>query len=46
LMDNLVAPVATEDFDELWPTQVARQFHAPARTSSRTRWSRMARACC
>jgi hypothetical protein len=41
LVHDAVTPIAAEGFDQLRTTQVARDFHAPARTSSRTRRSRM-----
>jgi hypothetical protein len=39
-MDLLVAPLFAKVLHQLVPAQIARQFHATARTSSRTRRSR------
>jgi hypothetical protein len=41
LMDLLVSPVLREVLHERFSVQIARQFHATARTSSRTRCRRM-----
>jgi hypothetical protein len=45
-MHDAVVPVAAQNFDQLRAAQIARDFHAPARISSRTRCSRMRRGVC
>src|SRR5450759_1058702 len=46
LMHHAILPVAAQDSDQLRAAQIARNFHAPARISSRTRCSQMRRGVC
>lgn len=41
LMDSLVSPALAEVFEQVLAAQIARQFHATASTSSRTRRRRI-----
>src|ERR1019366_1793177 len=43
LMHHAILPVPAQDSDQLRAAQIARDFHAPARISSRTKCSRMRR---
>lgn len=42
LMDNLIAPMSAEQTDQLLPAEVPWQLHPYVKTSSRTRWRRIA----
>ena len=45
LVDALIATLATERLHQIGAAQIARNFHAGARTSSRTKCSRSDEVC-
>jgi len=45
LMADAIAPIAAKSLDKVVPAQVAWDLHELARTSSRTKWRRIAAGC-